>query len=166
MSGMRSTRIAAWILALVSLICVVAGFGLGGHWVILVVFPILPLYWFVTNRMSTSISLSILLLAYVLLTVIGLLVHLPPVLMLIGCSSALASWELAQFLLNFPDPASRFRNQRVELLHNRDLFIAIGVGLLVGILGLNIRIQLPFGLIAGLVLLAAYGLYRGFLHSS
>jgi len=161
MKGLSSTKISALICTLGSILCLIFGFSLAGYWEIILLLPAIPLYWYFTRKVSTGLTISILLLVYVLLAAIGLLKDLSPYPMVIGCVLALAGWESAQFLLNFHDTSMDLTNPRLEYLHNKDLVIAIGFGLLLALLGLNIRLHLPFGLVAGLVLLAAFGLYRG-----
>jgi hypothetical protein len=162
MKGLGTTKITALISALGAILCLIIGFGFAGYWEIILFLPAIALYWFFTRKARVGIDLSIILFVYVFLAAIGLLKNVSTYLMIVGCSLALASWESSLFSLQIRDESTSSTNQRLEYLHNKDLIIAIGSGLLIAILGLNVRLYLPFGLIAGLVLLAAYGLYRGF----
>ncbi len=162
MKAMISTMTAAWACTTVSLVCLIAGFGLRGYWAIYFLLPVIPVYWFLTRKVSARITISILFFMYVLLAAAGLFTGVSPYFMLIGCACALAAWESTQFLLNFKHGSAAPADPRLERIHNQDLFLAIGSGLLLGLLGLNIHFQLPFGVIALLAILAIYGLYRGF----
>ena len=159
---MQATKATAWICAAISLLCLTAGFGLAGHWEILLAIPALLLYGFLTRKIAGTATASLLLVLYTLCAALALLADLSPCLMIAGCSFALVSWDSALF--SFPNVGNstlHSSSQRLETLHLRDLVIAIGLGLLLALLGLNVRLHLPFGLVAGLAVLAAYGLYRG-----
>jgi len=162
MKGMLTTKIVTWSAAAASLLCLGAGFGLMRVWAIFLFFPAIPLFWFTMRKVSPRITISILFFTYVLLAAAGLSFGLFPPLMLIGCTGALAAWESAQFLFNFQGVSTDLLDPRLERHHNRDLAVAIGSGLLLAILGLNIHFRLPFGVIAVLAILAVYGLYRAF----
>jgi hypothetical protein len=156
------TRIIAFACTLLAALCLLAGFLLGRNWVNLLLLLVIPLAWVFLRKASAGLTSSILLFAYIFLAVVGLLNHLSPYLLIGGCAFALGAWESTQFLLNFRNSPVRSANQRLENFHNKDLGLAVGFGLLLALVGLNIRLRLPFGLIAVLALLAAYGLYRGF----
>jgi len=83
--------------------------------------------------------------------------------MMIGCSLALISWESTLFSTKVSDASGLFRqnSQSLETLHIRDLLIVISIGLLLGLMGLNFSLHLPFGVVAILALLAICGFYRG-----
>ncbi len=162
MNGMTSTKIAAWVGAVGALLCLLAGFGLKGYWEILFVIPALPLYWLLTRKVSPRLTASILFFIYILLVAAGLVAGMSAYLMLIGGSLALAAWESAQFLSNFRGLSGDGAGPRLEQLHNRSLLLAIGSGLLLGLLGLNVHVRLPFGAIVVLALVAVVGLYLGF----
>jgi hypothetical protein len=156
------TKILAWGCTLLSALFLLAGYGLGGDWKLLSLLLAIPLTWVLFRKGSAGLLLSSLLFVYVFLAALGLVLHLSPYLMIGGCAFALAGWESARFWLDLRAAPLRVQDQPLEALHNRDLTLAIGIGLLLALVGLNIRLQLPFGLIAILALLASYGLYRLF----
>ncbi len=159
---MQATRATAWICAAISLLCLAAGFGLAGHWEILLAIPALLLCGLLTRKTAGTATASLLLVLCTLCAALALLADISPYLMITGCSFALVAWDSA--LYSFPSAGNstlHSSSQRLETLHLRDLVIAIGLGLLLALLGLGIRLHLPFGLVAGLAMLAAYGLYRG-----
>ena len=156
------TKILARSCALLSILFLLAGYILGRDWILLLLLLAIPLTWVLFRKSFAGLLLSILLFEYVFLAALGLVLHLSPYLLIVGSAFALAGWELARFWLKLRDAPMRLQDQPLEALHNRDLALAIGVGLLLALVGLNIRLQLPFGLIAVLALLAAYGLYRAF----
>ncbi len=158
------TKTIALGCTLLSALFLLAGYSLGGNWKLLLPLLAIPLAWILFRKAAASLRLSILLFVYVFLAALGLFLHLSSYLMIGGCAFALAGWESAGFLLNFRSSPMRSKDQRLEGLHTKDLALAIGSGLLLALLGLNVRLQLPFGLVAGLAILAAYGLYRGFKH--
>jgi len=160
---MRTTRFTPWISALLSATCLIIGFGLGRYWEILFIIPAIIVYWYFTRKTSLEFVLSILLVSYIILAVLGLLIQLSPYLMMIGCSLALISWESTLFSTKVSDASGLFRqnSQSLETLHIRDLLIVISIGLLLGLMGLNFSLHLPFGVVAILALLAICGFYRG-----
>lgn len=162
MKGRIDTKLFMWICVAVSFLCLFVGYGLKGYWVILVLLPAIPLYWFLMKKVSSRITISILLVIYILLMGPGSLIGISPYLILIGGSSALAAWESAQFRLNFQNASGSSADERLEQIHTRDLAVSVSSGLLLSLLGLNIHLRLPFGLIAILALIAVYGVYRIF----
>ncbi len=162
MKGMRETRLFAWAGAVVSLVCLVAGFGWKGYWAILLVLPALALFWLLLRKVSRPVTLSILFFIYLLVAAAGLLMGAPASLILIGSGFALVAWESAYFLSHFQGLSVASADPRLERLHNGDLLIAAGSGVLLGLLGLGLHFQLPFGVIAVLALAGVYGLYRGY----
>jgi hypothetical protein len=160
---MRTKRFAPWISALLSATCLMIGFGLARYWEIVFIIPAIIVYWYFARKTSLEVVLSILLVAYIFLAVLGLLIQLSPYLMMIGCSLALVSWESALFSIKVSDGSGLFRQnyQPLETLHMRDLIIVTSIGLLLGLMGVNFHLHLPFGVVAILALLAIYGFYRG-----
>lgn len=160
---MSATRFALWISALLSALCLLIGFTLVGYWEIIFIIPTTIVYWYFSKKYSHEVVFSILLGAYVILAALGLLLRLSPYLMIIGCSLALLCWESALFSATVLGGGglSRQDSQPFESLHLRNLLISTSIGLLLGLMGLNIHLHLPFGVVVILALLAVYGFYRG-----
>jgi hypothetical protein len=161
--AMRTTRFAPWISALLSATCLMIGFGLARYWEIVYIIPVIIVYWYFARKTSLEVVLSILLVAYIFLAVLGLLIRLSPYLMMIGCYLALISWESALFFAEVGGGSGLFhqKSQPLETLHLKDLIIVTSIGLLLGLMGLNFHLHLPFGVVAILALMAIYGFYRG-----
>ncbi len=79
--------------------------------------------------------------------------------MIIGCTFALALWDLSLFGKDGNRNPSQPKDVLLEKLHLKALAIASGFGLLVSILSLNIHMHMSFGLIGGLLVLVALGLH-------
>jgi hypothetical protein len=119
--------------------------------------------WYFTRNFSRQIVLSLFLVLYVFLAAVGLLIKLSPHLMLIGCSSALFSWESALFSqrMNIGNGSVYEGSQRLATLHLQHLSIAMCGGLIIGFLGMTVRFRLQFGLIVVLVIIVMFGFFRG-----
>ena len=134
--------------------CLAAGYILAGYWLIFLAFPLLLIAWLLTYKRSTYLSASILLSGYVILASVGIMTELSTVLMVIACTTALASWDLLQI----DQSASRYSpdktNGLLEKYHLNSLALAISTGLILSLTSANISLQFPFVLIAFLVLVA------------
>lgn len=160
---MIATKYALWASGSLSILCLIVGFGMVGYWEIVLTIPAILIAWNFTRKVARQVVLSNLLVIYVFLAALGSLNKISPYLMLIGCSSALVCWESALFSqrMNIGNGSLHQDSQSFEMLHLRDLFSMTSIGLLLGLMGLNVHMQLPFGVVAGLALLAVIGFYQG-----
>ena len=157
---MRSVKLTTWVCILVSAACLVAAYALAGDWLVLLLFLAILLCWRLIRKRYSDVTLSISLVVYILFVLVGLLAHLSPYLMIMGCSFALAGWEMLLFSHNSNGAEARPGNLHLENRHLQDLALATGFGLTLAGLGLNLHLHLPFGLVVFMVLLTGFGLFR------
>lgn len=147
---------------LASVGCLLVGYWLAEFWYILLILFGMAILWFIIRNRSGLWPISMILVIYIALAVFGLLMNLSSYLMTIGCAAALASWDLVLFRKDTDADSHKQKDTLVERLHVRSLSIAIGSGLLLSVLVLNIHISLPLGVIVGLSLILAFGLYKSY----
>lgn len=135
-------------------------YGLHGWWIAALVILIVGALWLLAQRLGWSWVAHVALVLFVSAAAFGLGQDLPTGWMLFGLVAALSAWDLDHFAHRL-DGAERV--QRARLLgrrHLRRLLIVDGLGLLLGGAALTIQVQLDFGLILLLGLLALLGLSR------
>ena len=153
---------------IMSLVCSIActaslaiGYGMTGQslaWLALIV--MVGLIWLYAWRTTFAEIALVALIVSVALAAVGLLIHAAPVLMILGATLALASWDLLLFDHALLGSSS---SQAVVLLiqkHYASLALALTIGGGLALLGRLIQIQLPFALIVALVILACWGFDR------
>lgn len=143
--------------------CLAAGYAAAGKWIALPgVLLVLAAWLLAALGRSGSFSWVALMLS-VGLAVGGLFASVPFLLMVLAATFALAGWDIVFFNNTLaPDlPAGSIR--RLEERHYRSLIAALGLGLLAAAAGPAIRLQIPFGwmiLLAILALLSLEGIWR------
>jgi hypothetical protein len=92
----------------------------------------------------------------------GLLARAPAWLMILSAAFALASWDLVLFDHSLADNpiSSTLTLALFQNSHYRGLALALGLGLLIGLIGRTIHAQISFGIIGLLVLLALFSIDR------
>ncbi len=138
--------------------CILAGISISGQWYLLWALSLVPAAWFLLRKRAGILPVSIPLAIYMVTAAAGILLNLPSILMGIGTVAALTAWDL---ILHNQDSPGGFINPgevNMNRIHLQALGIASGSGLLLSFLGMTIDMQLPFPVVAGLVLLAAGGL--------
>lgn len=138
-----------------------AGYILGGYWLILPVFLAMGILWLIMNRYSPYWSASSLLLMEVALAIIGVTLNLSIYLMVIGCTAALAGWDLSNFRQAINDQPPLGTAARLEKTHLQSLGMAVFTGLFLAFISSSINLQFPFGVVIFLVLMAMGGLVYG-----
>jgi len=138
--------------------CLVAGYVIAGYWLILPVLCVMPLFWIYTKSRSVFWSASSLLLIYIVLAAIGIIAGIPMMLMIIGCTTALASWDLTQLKQSILENARLKTGTSFEKYHLRSLALSLSAGIVLSFASVYINLQLPFGVIVFLTLLAISGL--------
>lgn len=149
----------------VSIGCLGIAYILRGFWLIVPVILVMAIFWITSRKKSAFWSASAILLIYVALAVIGVLIDLSTAMMLLGCTSALAFWDLAHFrqsMGNIPPNESQVRLERDRL---QSLAASVFTGLLMASLSSLISLQLQFGAIVFLALLAVGCLTYGLRYS-
>ena len=82
---------------IISLTSLGVGYILDGNWLIMPAIFVMLILWLITRNRSANWSASRLLFIYVLLAAIGVAVNLSLPLMVIGCTTALASLGIVSF---------------------------------------------------------------------
>ena len=131
-----------------------AGYILGGYWLILPVFLAMGIFWLTMNRHSPFLSTTGLLLIDVALAVVGVTLKLSIFLMVVGCTAALACWDLTNFRQAITDKPPLGTEVRLEKFHLQSLAMAVFTGLFLAFISSYINLQFPFGAMVFLVLIA------------
>jgi hypothetical protein len=139
---------------LISIVCLALGYTLAGYWPILFAIAAMLLLWSARKKEATFWAASSLLAVYVLLAMMGIILKAQLPLMVTGCVSALVWWDLSDFRESLAGEdsartAATLEKQRLQLLA---LTSAISLGL--AAMGPWLRMQLPFGVIVLLVMVA------------
>lgn len=134
--------------------CLGAGYILGGYWWILPVLLAMAIYWITTKSRSTFWSVSSLLVTYVVLAIIGVTLNLSIHLMVLGCTFALACWDLIHFMESIYDNESHEADVPLERYHLKSLVTAVFTGLLLAFIGSSINLHFSFGVMVFFVLLS------------
>jgi hypothetical protein len=131
------------------------GFGYlsAGYWQVLVAFLFLAILWIFARKRSQFWAAAIILLGAVLLAALGIMVNLPPVLMIIACSSGLVCWDLYLFNGEMPENLPPHVDAMLTRNHMQALAMAASMGFVLAFSGAFIRFELPFWSIVLLVLI-------------
>ena len=144
---------------LAAIVCLVCPFGLTGQWSVIVFLgTALLLGWLFRSKIG-ALFLSVQFVFYLLAVCAGLLMKLEFVWIIVGVTAALGCWDLAQFR---PRLQTGTRTDLVLLLERRHvqcLTAPLALGLLLALMGVFLRVQLPFGWLVFIVLLALGSLY-------
>lgn len=155
-----TSKYLLWGCGLVAIICLVCPFGLAGQWSIMLAFAAGALLsWLFRSKIGAWFP-SVLLVLYLLAACAGLLMNMEPAWMMVGVTAALGGWDLAQFRLRLQTGAWTDLVLQLERRHAQCLIAALSLGLLLALTGLFLRVQLPFGVIVFIILLALGSLYR------
>lgn len=146
----------------ISVGCLGGGYMTQGHWMIIPVLLFMMIFWITTGNKPEVWSASALLLIYVVFAAIGVMVNLSISSMIFGCTSALMSWDLSHFRQSMADIPSNESLVPLEKDHLQSLAVVIFTSLLLTALSSRLSLELPFGAIVFIALLAVgcltYGL--------
>lgn len=156
---MKSHSTLLKICLAISTVCLSAGYLSTGYWQVLFVFPTLAIIWLFVVKYSVFWSASIILIVYILLAAIGIFADLSLFLMLIGSTTALASWELMQFTQKKVEISLLKSNNLLEINHLKTLAMATSIGFVLVLISSGISLELPFIITSILILI----LFGGFL---
>jgi hypothetical protein len=139
----------------VGVVCLAAGYIMVGQWVLL---AITVLAWLVA--VFAPGWFGIMFITLIGLAAAGVCAGAWPPLMILSATLALAGWDLASWegfveAGLHPETLARF-----EWKHYVYLTFALGSGLLVALLGRQVSIQLPFGILVVLAILVFLGMDR------
>jgi hypothetical protein len=134
--------------------CLGAGYILGGYWLIMPIFLAMAIFWLIIKRRSLFWSASSLLLIDVALAIIGVTLNLSIYLMVVGCTAALACWDLTHFRYTIIENPPLATDARLERFRLQSLAIAVFMGMSLAFIGAFIKLQFSFGVMVFLVLVA------------
>jgi hypothetical protein len=157
---MRFRKMIGFVCVFVGSALLAIGFTVVSQILAIAVGLILLLIGFSARHWPSSSFSVFTFLVSVCVAVAGVISGALPVCMLLGFTFALASWDLSnldQFLKNQSTSANMLV---LEKLHYQNLLLALGLGLLISIVGRNLQIQFPFAGIIILVFLFIIGLDR------
>ena len=158
----RLRRILSLVCPMVCAACLMAGYALNSRWISIAAGASTGLVWLLANKRPATLPPSVALVISFVWVAAGLMAGASSFLMILGTTFALASWDLALFdhaLADSPISSAQtialFQNR-----HYRSLALALGLGLLVVVVGRLFRFQIPFGWMVVLVILALFSLER------
>jgi hypothetical protein len=144
------------------------GYGLGGLWTWMPLIVALAFLWPVGQWRGWGWSSSLGLVFSATLAAVGLLLGLAAGWMLLGLVAALAAWDMDGFRqrLRSVERVDAPAQRDLERRHIQRLLAVAGLGLLLAAVVLGIRLELKFGAVLLLGLLAILGLSQaiGFLN--
>jgi hypothetical protein len=143
---------------LVSTGCFAAGYLFAGYWVAVPALIVLVSVGVFANQRPAFWMAAVALVGSVILAAVGIALDVSPVLMVIASTSALVSWELFHFKHGTTRSAPPQSSSTLENYHLRSLAAAASAGLIFALLTMLVNLQLPFGIVALLVLIAIGGL--------
>ena len=140
-----SLRKTGFVICLVlSVLCLVAGYGIAGRWIEAGMAVLLGPAWVIARRYPGSWLPFFCILGSVGLATAGILTGTPPVLMIFGSALTLAVWDLVALDSALGTHSLMKQTRRYEKAHLRSLALAIGGALLATLLGRLLAVQLPF----------------------
>lgn len=145
------------ICALIAAICMGIAYVPRAGWLAWLGIPAAAVFWLMTKKRAAFWSASSLLAIYLVLAIMGMLQHAAPAVMIVGSVFALAAWDLADFSQSLRD-GLRGETRPLEKRRLQSLAVMVGGSLLLGVGIIGLRLQLSFGLVVLLVLLATGGL--------
>ncbi|HSL45326.1 MAG TPA: hypothetical protein VK897_17965 [Anaerolineales bacterium] len=159
---MRLFSIINFSCVAVSIACMSLAYLLAGYWLVLLVFPVMAFFWMLQKNQPVFWLDSSFLLIYVVLAVVGMVIHLPVSLLVAGCTTALACWDLTIFQQGIASTQSLEDRRALAKHHLRSLTMAACLGLGLSLIASSINFRLPFLALVVLVLTAVgfltYGL--------
>jgi hypothetical protein len=134
--------------------CFAAGYLLAGYWLVVPALVLLIASWVLSSRRPAFWLAAVSLVSSLILAAVGVALDISLVLIVIATTMALVSWELVQFKHSSTRKAPAQPNTAFEKHHLRSLLLAASAGLILALLTTFINLQLPFGVVAILVLAA------------
>lgn len=154
---MSLRKVCFFLCLIISVLCLTAGFGIAGRWVLAVLTGLLGPGWLLTQKYPGARLQSICLLASIGFAVTGILLSSQPILMMVGSTVSLAVWDLSLLDAAIGKRLLAEQTRHYENSHLRSLALALSLGLLAILFGRFLSIQIPFIilLLSSMVLLFA-----------
>lgn len=146
----------------ISVLCLTMGYAIARHWIWAVITVLMVPAWLFARKLAEIGLPFICLLLSVSLAVAGRLTGVPPLLMICGSGFALATWDLLLLDVALSGSSSGEHTRHYENEHIRSLILALGLGLIMAVLGRLLTFQVPFVVLILFVLVAIVALDRTF----
>ncbi len=143
-------------------ICLAAGYTVNGWVFVVMAGASTGLAWWLANKWPATLLPLAAFAISIAWGAAGLLAKAPALLMILSATFALASWDLVLFdrILADNPIASAPTIALFQNRHYRGLALALGLGLLIVLIGRTIQVQISFVIIGLLVVLALYSIDR------
>ncbi len=151
-SVIRTVSLAA------AMACLALAYVIAGYWQGLLAIPVTLLAWMLAQKWSAFWAASSALTIYLSVSVIGILLRVPVLLLIPGCLAAIAWWDLAEFDESLVGEAPAKARALLEKQRLQSLGLMVGTSLVLEAVGLWLRLQLPFGVVMLLALLSIGGI--------
>ena len=155
-------RILSFVCPVSCAACLAIGFALNGQGITLVIALLSLPIWLLARKRPATVPPSVALIVSVGVAAAGLFARASSVLMILSATLALASWDLVLLDHALADnPISS--TQTIALFQNRhyqSLALALGLGLMIALIGPMIHFQTPFVIMILLVILTLFSLDR------
>lgn len=142
------------------MLCLLAGYGMAGRWMGMIIAVITGIGWLTGLKYSAFWLPHSCLLMSVSLAIAGCLAGYSPVLMIFGAGVALAVWDVLVLEVSLRNSLPAEQTRRYETSHLQLLALVIGFGLTAVFLGRLLHIQVPFLAMIVFVALIAFGIDR------
>ncbi len=143
-------------------ICLAAGYAVNGWGIAVMAGVSAGLAWGLANKWPATVLPLAAFVVSMAWAAARLLASTPSLLMILSAAFALASWDLVLFdhsladnPISSPSTIALFQNR-----HYRSLALALGLGLLIVLVGRTIQVQISFVIIGLFVLLALFSIDR------
>ena len=147
---------------IVCTLCLAAGHAVNGWGIVVMAGASTGLAWWLANKWPATLLPLAAFAISIAWGAAGLLASAPSLLMILGATFALASWDLVLFdhILADNPISSTPTIALFQSGHYRSLALALSLGLLIVLIGRTIHVQISFVSIGLLVLLALFSIDR------
>jgi hypothetical protein len=160
-----SLKDAASSTIVLTVLFLLAGFGLHGDWLVASIVLGLGLVWLAGQRRGWGWLVSLGLVIFVGLAALGLYSGVVSLWILLATLGALSAWDLAYFARRLEQTPNVDGAAAMKQTHFRRLQIVVGVGLLLGLAALSWQPQLTFSqaVLLGLLMVLSLSWVVGFI---
>ena len=155
-------RTLSLVFPIMCTVCLAAGYATNGWGIVVVAGASTGLAWWLANKWPATLMPLAALAISIAWGAAGLLASAPALLMILGATFALASWDLVLFdhILADNPISSTPTIALFQNTHYLSLALALGLGLLIILIGRTIHVQISFVIIGLVVLLALFSIDR------
>jgi|HigsolmetaAR201D_1030396.scaffolds.fasta_scaffold07843_3 hypothetical protein len=134
------------------------GYGLGGQWLGILVSVLMGGLWVVAQHQGWRSIEALGLLVTFGLAAVGVLLELNSFTMLLGIAAGIAAWDIDRFRQRMRAVSTVEDEDALIRHHLQRLAIGLGIGTVLSLIAMGIRIPLGFGWVALIAFLAMFGL--------